>query len=317
MYMVTTPVANGVFPRPDGGYINGVFAEPGMKDLLDLAVREGLFLAPLTPEGYLYPVGVRAIVVDAWRQPVYVGNPPRKVKVVFARVKGAGHVKASRFTVGGGQILALDVEPLDIEVLREGGYPVISAAGWRPTHGETLMNGVESTWVRIYGEALEDGQEVAVQANLSGLVSPELAHTIEHAIIRSLRFYALCTVKTLRHSLQQESEELKTSLEVGFRFRLPEVFGVTKSGACGNPLTNLVHFHLHREFLRGLEKGLGPGEALQESRRLALSKVTEDLNLSSEQILRNLKIGMWHEDEILTPRNLAKILARFPADPWS
>ena len=89
--------------------------------------------------------------------------------------------------------------------------------------------------VTLYGNDIEQNMRVSMTGNLKGIVSLEAAHTVEHAMLRSLRTYGMCTARTLQTSMREETEELAWSVEKSMRFALPEALGNTRAGACGNP----------------------------------------------------------------------------------
>ena len=171
----------------------------------------------------------------------------------------------------------------------------------------------------IYGVEYESGNEVSLSGNVGGLLSPEQAHTIEHAIIRSLQKYAMCTPKTLAKAVLEEGRELKRSVEIGYKLRRPEVFGVTSSGACGNPLTNLAQFYLAKEMVESIDEGYSIIESMETARRKALSKLTDELELTTEiglRALQGLKKGMLHDDSPIAQKYTKRVLRRFPPSPW-
>ena len=73
-------------------------------------------------------------------------------------------------------------------------------------------------------------------------MNAETAHTVEHAVIRSLKRHAMVTLKTLRECMKEETDALKASLSVGYSLKMPG-FGITSSGMW-KPLTGLAHFYL-------------------------------------------------------------------------
>ena len=154
----------------------------------------------------------------------------------------------------------------------------------------------------IYGIDLETSREVSITANLGGLVGKEQAHTIEHAIIRALSTYGLCTPRTMMESLVKETTELKQSLEFSIRHTMPEALGITASGICGNPLTNMAQFYLAQEFVDNIKAGKKLNDSLANARRATMSQLTSDMGLTMQQGLRTLqglKKGMSHDDSIV------------------
>jgi hypothetical protein len=88
---------------------------------------------------------------------------------------------------------------------------------------------------------------------------------------------------------------------------------------CGNPLTGLAKFYLADELRKQLENGAGLTRSVEKARLSALSKVADDLGLSTRQgirVLEGLKRGMLHDDSTLSDATLKKILKRFPLSPW-
>lgn len=315
------PVVNGILPRPEGGRIQGIFMDPFSASLLQEAGTGGEFMmAPYAhDQNRIYPVGILARIEDMWPQEVYFPTPENRTVGLFARIQGRGRLRARSFAWGGRYIIGQSVDAINLEDLTSRGYPTISGAGWRALGGYTEMKGPHDLPVTIYGVDFENGEQVAIEGNLGGLVEPEQAHTIEHAIIRSLQQYALCTPKTLVTSIEKETDELKASIEAGMRARLPEVFGVTQSGACGNPLTNLAQVYLTQEVIQGLTRGQSLPWTLDQARKKTLSRLTEDLRISSDpswRVMQGLKRGMFHDDTLYTESKAKDILRRFPPEPW-
>jgi hypothetical protein len=119
--------------------------------------------------------------------------------------------------------------------------------------------------------------------------------------------------------MAQETSELKQSVETSIRFSLPEALGVTRSGACGNPMTNLARFYLAREFVSNVEAGRSLNESLTKARRRTMSQLTQDLGLTMQpglRALQGLKKGMSHDDTPLKINICKKVIGRFPFDPW-
>ena len=174
--------------------------------------------------------------------------------------------------------------------------------------------------ITIYGFDLETGKDVAIVGHLGKEIEPEKAHTVEHAIIRSLKNYAMCTPKTLRECMERETEELKWSVEIGIAKKLPEMFGVTRSGFCGNPLTQMASFYLSEELKKQITSGANIIDSLNTARNKTVSKLTKEMDISTQKGVRHLqglKKGMFHDD---TPEEMSvikKVIQKFPANPWS
>ncbi len=321
MDLPVVPVVNGVLPRPDGGEVKGIFLDTVTARLLQkLGGRNPVLLLPyVAGEGRLYPSGVAVRTGRMWVEEVYLGAPDRRVAALFALVQGMGRYRATTFHYDSRVLVAERAEPLDLGRLHAEGYPCIEGAGWHAVEGRTLMKGLDDLPVSIYGVDYESGARLEISANLGGLLSPERAHTVEHGIIRALNQYGLCSPLTLAAAIARETSELRASVEVGYRFRAPQVFGVTASGACGNPLTNLAQFHLAREIVRGVERGDSLFESVEQARNRALSRITQELELDTSagmRVVQGLKKGMLHDDTPLDPGSLVKVLRRFPASPW-
>ncbi|NPV70962.1 MAG: hypothetical protein HPY55_10000 [Firmicutes bacterium] len=315
-------VANGILPRADGGTVRGVFLDPSTASMMAQVGVGGtcLLLPHSIGSGEIYPVGVVSRIEQAWLRPVFNPYLNSGCTALFAEMSGRGRAKASGYRLEGSTVVAEDVEPVDLGQLWSSGYPVIDGSGWQPTGGFTEIKGACDLPITIYGFDLESSEEVEVTGNVGGLVPPEKAHTLEHAIIRCLREHALCTPKNLAGAIEAETAELKESLEIGFTLRRPEVFGLTQSGQCGNPLTNLAHFYLAREVVENLKEGQDLRDSLEAARLKALSRISGDLGLSTEpgiRVLQGLKKGMMHDDTRLTPSFLKKVLKRFPRSPWN
>ncbi|MCL6450844.1 MAG: hypothetical protein K6T75_06090 [Acetobacteraceae bacterium] len=321
MELPAIPVVNGVLPRPQGGLVRGVFMDPlTLRLLRRLGPKGEVFLCPFLPDRRsLYPLGVVARIENVWLEEVFCPGPAHRQKALFARVRGAARGKASGFRLEQVGLVAEGLEPVDLEELRSRGYPTVCGAGWRPLRGFTEVRSLDDLLVTLEGVDLEGGRRLRLSANLGGLVSPEQAHTIEHAILRALRSYSLCSPRTLALSLSEEGQELKDSVEYGFRHRMPEVFGVTRAGACGNPMTDLAHFYLSREVVEGLSRGQSLAWSVEEARRKTLSRLAHDLEVSTQaglRVLQGLKKGMRHDDTRLSSRTAARVLERFPPAPW-
>lgn len=335
MKFVTIPVLNGLLPRPGGGRIKGAFLDELSKSLLEsIGVGGVVFLCPYAKDrGTLYPAGVTGRIDKLWYQDVFVTLPStlygrganvggmRKVECLFADISGEERARARRFQLYPPMVVvAEDVTELDLSELRSRGYPCIDGAGWRALGGHTEAKGLGDLPVTIYGNDLEKGTGIGVTGNVGDDIGLEQAHTVEHGIIRSLSQYGLCTPRNLKVSIQMESAELKESLDAGFAFRMPEVFGVTSGGVCGNPLTNLAHVYLTREIVKGLGRGESLFDSYDHARNRTLSKLADDLEITTSaglRIMQGLKRGMLHEDTILSTRRLVKVLDRFPQNPWS
>ncbi len=314
------PVVNGILPRPYGGRITGMFImEHGGKMLADMGVGRDVLVCPWVLDNQaLYPVGVIARIMDMRPQTV-MNEDGTKVPMVMAVLEGRGQARWHTLQVAGAYVVSGDVESIDLKNMT-GQYPSVSGAGWLPSGGYTEFRDNTDIPVVLYGSDLETGKEVNIRANLGGLVGQEQAHTIEHAMIRSLRTFGLCTPKTLIDSLRKETDELKRSVECSFRFAMPELLGVTASGACGNPMTNLAQFYLAKEFLDNVRAGKALNESMEVARRSTMSQLTQDLGLTAQsglRVLQGLKKGMKHDDTPLKLEICKKVLARFPFDPWS
>lgn len=188
-----------------------------------------------------------------------------------------------------------------------------------PAGGYTEFRSKTDIPVTLYGTDLESGKEVSIKANLGGLVEQEHAHTIEHAVIRALKTYGLCTAKTLLEAMTKETAELKHSVETSIKYNLPEVLGLTASGACGNPMTSLAQFYLAQTFVSNVAAGNSLTESLTKARRATMSKLTQDLELTMQpgvRVLQGLKKGMSHDDTPLKIEICKKVIGRFPSDPW-
>jgi hypothetical protein len=313
------PIINGVLPRPDGGVLQGVFFDPYFSKMLSGAGIGGeVFLFPISSEDEtFYPVGVLARIEDLWMGKI--PTAPDK-QGLFARVIGRERARARNFEYTDEGLVALGVEKLDIQELRSEGYPVICGAGWHPAGGYTTFGSDrKNIEITIYGFEYETGKNVAIVGRIGSEVEPEKAHTLEHAIIRSLKNYALCTPKTLRECVMRETEELKWSVEIGIARKLPEVFGVTRSGICGNPLTRMASSYLTEELKNQLKSGASLVDSLDAARTKTVSRITKDMGISTQKDLRKLqglKKGMFHDD---TPEELAvykRVIMKFPQDPW-
>ncbi len=317
--MLIMPVANGVLPRPGGGKITGMFvAETGSEALTRNGIGQDILVCPwVTDQDSLYPVGVIARITDIAMN-VVTGEGGEKLPVLVVGLEGREHGRWRTLKTVGSLLLSPDIEKLDFPKLRAD-YPVISGAGWIPAGGYTEFRDKDDIPVTIYGSSLETGRELKINANLGRLVEQEQAHTIEHAIIRSLRTYGLCTARTLQAASGQETEELKQSVETSMKFALPEILGVTDSGICGNPMTNMARFFLTNKLIDNLKTGKSLADSLERARRGTMSQLTQDLGITTQpglRVLQGLKKGMSHDDSLLKLNIYRKVIGRFPFDPW-
>lgn len=314
----TIPVLNGALPRWDGGSIEGLFLEPFfIKTLENAGVGKEVFLCPFSSDSdSFYPIGVIGRIEDYQMKSFpQFGDEP----YMYAKIVGRRRAKAGGFNVSPDGIIASGIEDMDIEKMSMEGYPIICGAGWIATGGYTQMKSASDITITIYGYDLQTGRKVGIQGEVNDLVPPEKAHTIEHGIIRSLKQYGLCTPKTLRNSLILEADELKKSVETGFKFKLPEAIGITSSGVCGNPMTNMAHFYLNREFFEGLKSGYDYVESLDKARKKTLSRLEKELEISGDRglrVLQGLKKGMVHDDSQGDLITLEKVINCFPLNPW-
>lgn len=316
MSIPVLPVMNGAIPR-ESTEITGVFLDKRSRQIFRTGRGSLVLLLPFDYRSGLYPVGTAVSIEDVWQQPVLTSPSFNVVDALFVRVCGKATVKAGGFRVRNGRVHARDIERLDLKKLREV-YPLIDGSGWSPTGGSTEVRGSRDIRVTILGVSHE-GEKVSLSANLGDLVSGEIAHTIEHAIIRALQRYAMVTPKTLRECMKEETDALKASLNAGYSLKMPEIFGVTSSGMCGNPLTGLAHFYLSHELRRNLESGASFARSLEDARLSALSKVTGDLDLTTQRgtrVMQSLKMGMMHDDSPQESVILRSVLRRFPLSPW-
>jgi hypothetical protein len=313
------PVVNGVLPRPDGGTLQGIFLDPFFsKMLMDVGVGGEVFIFPISADDEsFYPVGVHSRIEDLW-----IGKiSDEGDNALFAKVVGRQRYRAKSFGFVDGVFLAKGLERIDINELREIGYPAICGAGWHPTGGYTIFGSdKKNIEITIYGFEYETGRDVAIVGRFDGELEPEKAHTVEHAIIRSLNNYGLCTPKTLRDCMERETEELKWSVEIGMAKKLPEVFGVTRSGICGNPLTYMASYYLTEEFKSQLEDGKNLIDSLQKARNKTVSRIANEMEISTRhgsRKLQGLKKGMFHDDTPEDIKTLKKVIMKFPKDPWN
>lgn len=318
--MLILPVVNGILPRPGGGTISGIFLpEQGGELLAQLGAKSEVLLCPLEPgDESIYPVGVSARIREISQEKA-VAEDGSPLLVYLAVLEGREHLRWHALNESDGYYFAGQLQRMDFARERKQ-YPVISGAGWQPQGGFTEFRAEDDLPVTIYGIDFETDSEVSICANLGGLVSQEQAHTIEHAVIRALSVYGLCTARTLLDSVIRESEELKQSLENSIRFTLPEIIGHSHSGVCGNPMTNMARFYLARDFAENLRGGKGIARALNDARRKTMSQLTGELGISLRpelRIMQGLKKGMSHDDTVLRLKTYEKVIARFPFDPWS
>ena len=320
MHMLIMPVANGVLPRPQGGTITGMFIiENGGQLLLDVGVGKEILICPwIVEEQGLYPVGVIVRIMNIWNHTAVDDESGLEIPVLMAKLEGRGHARWHTVRTAGSYIYSSDVEHLNLKKMRKD-YPAISGAGWAPQGGFTEFRDKSDIPVTIYGTDLETTQEVRITANLGGLVELEQAHTIEHSVIRALQTYGLCTPRTLVEAMGRETDELKKSVEFSIKYTMPEVLGLTASGACGNPMTNMAQVYLAQEFVSNIEAGKSLNESLDKARRTTMSQLTDDIGLTMQQglrVLQGLKKGMAHDDTILKLETYKKVISRFPFEPW-
>lgn len=319
--LLALPVSNGLLPRP-GGSVAAVFLSPWLiPSLLKIGVGADVFLMLAAVGRDPYPVGVIAQVTEIWTQDVFAqsGGRLERVSAAFLRLFGRQQAKARHFRLTGKAILALEVEPLDLAQLRPE-YPCISGAGYVLQGGATESRGSGDVLISLQGHDIEQGSPVQLQASLGDLISYQQAHTVEHALIRSLQVNAFCSPLTLRQAMGEEGEELLASIEAGMASGLPELFGVTQSGACGNPLTSLAKVYLAEEYAANLQAGTPYLPALEQARRKTLSRLTSDLSLTTQAGLRTLQglhKGMMHDHSPLSDQLARRILNRFPISPWA
>lgn len=317
--MLVFPVANGVLPRPQGGRITGMFVvEQGGQMLADIGVGNDIVACPwVVDEQALYPVGVVSRIADLAENRI-TDAAGSDIPVLIAVLEGREHVRWHNLKQAGRNVYTDELEELDWRFMRKE-YPVVSGAGWMPEGGYTEFRDGMDIPVTVYGKDLQTGQEVSITANLGGLVTQEQAHTIEHAMIRSLRTYCLCTPRTLADSIVQETDELKKSLDFSIRYSMPETLGLTASGACGNAMTNMAQIYLAHDFVQNLEAGKSLNDSLAKARKTTMSQLTQDLGLTMQsglRVLQGLKKGMSHDDTRLRLEIYKKVIRRFPISPW-
>ena len=319
MSALLIPVVNGILPRPGGGRSLGGFVERTQGLQPQFETGESVFVCPVLPlDGSLYRIGVVAKVLDVRRQLFEVpGGEP--ISFISIMLEGVSHARWETLTTDQGFVRVQGIELQDFRRMRDA-YPVVSGAGWTPQGGFTEFRSLGDIPVTLYGTDTERDSAVSMTGNLRGLVSLESAHTVEHAMIRSLRTYGLCTARTLQEAMRAETEELTWSVEKSMRYALPEVLGNTQAGSCGNPMTNLANFYMFQELSEQFaENGDVGGVAVQRARRTVMSRLTGELGLTTEpgiRALQGLKKGMKHDDSPLSQELCKKILARFPLEPW-
>jgi hypothetical protein len=316
--VLVLPVANGVMPKPDGGQVTGAFFSPQDSQVFSQLTGQDILICPwLVEEQTLYPVGVLARLLRTWNQPV-ADAAGQEHSLVMAVVEGRGHARWHSLQTQGLFLFTSGVEQVDLKMMRSE-YPAVSAAGWLPQGGFTEFRADTDIPVTLYGTDLETCREVSVTANLGGLVTQEQAHTVEHGMLRALKTYGLSTPRTLLDSLRRETEELKRSVDWGIKFNMPEIFGKTATGACGNPMSNMAQFYLTQDFLDNLSTGKSVDRSLYEARRSTMSQLTDELGLTMNtgvRVLQGLKKGMRHDDTPLKVEVCKNIIRRFPFEPW-
>ncbi len=316
MSTLLIPVVNGVLPRPGGGRCLGGFLEREGGPRLDSGMN--VFVCPLAPaDSSLYRVGVLAKVIDVRRQMLELPGADA-TPFIAVLLEGVNHARWDLVQFSQGALQVDGLQTLDFKLMRAE-YPVVSGAGWIPQGGFTEFRSLADIPVTLYGTDIECNAPVQLTGNLKGLVSFETAHTVEHAMIRSLRTYGLCTARTLQTSMRQETAELTWSVEKSMRLSLPEVLGQTQAGACGNPMTNLAQFYMFQELSDQLKSGDENSFSLDKARRSVMSRLTGELGLTTApgvRALQGLKKGMRHDNSIIGLDLCKKILHRFPLEPW-
>lgn len=313
------PVMNAILPKL-GGRTSGIVLEPSlMKTVMRLGVGGEVFVAAVPPGSVsIYQVGVVCKIRRVYLEPIYRDESPAVVQGLFVELEGMIVARANSFSVIGQSLRVERPEPLDFKALRPG-YPVISGLGWSTLGGFTEVRSPQDIEVTIYGVGADGEEGVFVHGQVGGIISVEQAHTVEHAIIRSLNNYGICSPRTLLTAWRQETGELKASIEAGFKYKAPELFGLTESGACGNPLTNLAHFYMAQEFWKGVEQGNNVVASLETAKLKTLSHLASDLDITSDaglRTLQGLKKGMQHTDEPVNEQTIRKVLNAFPVSPW-
>jgi len=299
MRAAVMPVMNSVLPRV-GGNISGIVLEPSlMRMVMSLGVGGEVFVVPVPPgTTTLFSVGMLCKIRKVYLEPIYRNAAaPELAQGVFIDLEGKQVARAASFSAYGQSMRVESLEPLDFKEMRPS-YPVLSGHGWKPLGGYTEVSSQRDIEITIYGQSSED-EGVFISANVGGQISVEQAHTLEHAIIRSLNHYGLCSPRTLLTAWREETGELKASLSAGFKYKAPELFGLTESGACGNPLTHLAHFYMAKEFWTGVSQGKNIVESLTSARLKTLSHISQELEITSDsglRVLQGLKRGMQHTD---------------------
>lgn len=318
MSTLLIPVVNGILPRPGGGRAVGGFFSGPAETRLPLEAGDPVFICPLVPTtGSLYRIGVLATVTDiSCHQLDVPGREPLPFWSIF--LEGTTHARWDTLGLQHGALMVEGLESKDFRKMRSD-YPLVSGAGWVPQGGFTEFRSLGDIPVTLYGHDVESNLPVELAGNLRGLVSLEAAHTIEHALIRSLRTYGLCTARTLQEAMRDETNELTWSVEKSMRYALPDVLGRTQAGVCGNPMTNMAQFYLFGELFKQFRNGTVGDDALTQARRSVMSRLAGELGLTTEpglRALQGLKKGMMHDDSPLSLDLCKKVLARFPLEPW-
>ncbi len=317
MKTLLLPVVNGILPRPGGGVAVGGFFDGFHGTIFEPGLT--IFVCPLVmPQSQLYRIGVVAKVIRT--TPSTLNDPQQSNRqVLIVEMEGIVHARWSTLNYSDGYFWVEGIQVMDFRKNRAE-YPVVSGAGWTPQGGYTEFKNCADIPVTLYGIDLEDQRPLSMQANLRGLVSLETAHTIEHAIIRSLRTYGLCTARTLQESMRLETEELTWSVEKSMQLALPELLGQTLSGSCGNPMTHLAHFYMFQELAAQDKQEPITEIAIERARRTVMSRLSGELGLTTEPGIRSLqalKKGMFHDDSPLGIEGCKQVLARFPLHPWT
>jgi len=310
------PVINGVLPRPGGGKSAGAILERESGGKLENGT--GIFVCPFVPaNGTLYRVGILAKVVGIGRHSMALpGQDPASFLMVL--LEGVSHARWNTVQFSQGSLQVEGLEPIDFSAMRSE-YPVVSGAGWVVRGGYTEFRSLVDIPVTIYGNEIERNSMVELKANLKGLVSMETAHTIEHAMIRSLQTYGLCSARTLQESMRLETEELTWSVEKSMKFAMPEFLGQSQAGACGNPMTHLAQYYMFQEMSEQMKSSNETDISPDRARRVVMSKLTGDMGLTTEPGLRSLqglKKGMRHDDSLISIELCKRVLSRFPLEPW-
>jgi hypothetical protein len=264
-----------------------------------------------------FHIGVIARCRDVGLRPT-VDEQAIARQVLHVKLEGRERIQVENFSKHRAIIYGEQRAVLDLKRIRAE-YPVICGAGWYATGGYTEAISSQDIRVVIQGIDLETLNKVEISGNLGGIISPEQAHTVEHAIIRSLHRFALCSPKSLLQSTQDEANELKQSVEWGLRYNRPEFFGLTESGACGNPFSNNAQIYMAEEFMAAIKEGHSMLASAERARHKTMSRLTFDMGITTREgisILQGLKKGMFHDDTPLTLTIAKKILARFPINPW-